>query len=79
MKTSRQWGCVDLDFIIFTAIISCALFLHPLFALGLPAVALHRPAPAVQHQRRYRPVRSVTGLRLPLERLVVDHHTRKAA
>ena len=80
MNILKQWGCTDLDFIIFTAIISCSVFLSPWFALGLPAVVWLRPAPAVKtRQRRYRPARSATVLRLPVERPVVDHHTRKAA
>ena len=70
MNIFKQWGCTDLDFIIFTAIISCSVFLSPWFALGLPAMVWLRPSPTV---------RSATVLRLPVERLVVDHHTRKAA
>ena len=74
MNTIRQWGCADLDFIIFTAVISSAVLLHPLFAIGLPAMLWLRPAPAVKSRRR-----SATVHQLPTEKPAVDHHTRKAA
>ena len=69
-------GCTDLDFIIFTAIISCSVFLSPWFALGLPAVVWlsRQQRPTVKSRRQYRPERSAVVLHLiPAKALPQPH------
>jgi len=72
--TTRLWGRGRVDCITFVAVISCAVLLQPLFAIGLPAMAVMWRRPTVKSQRR-----SATVLHLPTEKPAVDHYTRKAA